>query len=83
MTNKSSHDPTASPWLTPREAAIHLNISLGTLRNWTSQRFIPFAKKGGVVRYHQEGLDRWLAKGGCEGRTILSTETTAVEEGSP
>jgi excisionase family DNA binding protein len=54
--------------MTPQEAADYLGISLGTLRNWTSQRFVPFAKKGRVVRHHRDVLDAWLAEGGCNGR---------------
>lgn len=62
----------ASPWMSPEETARYLGIALGTLRNWTSARFIPFAKRGGVVRYHREAIDRWLAKGGCSGRSSLA-----------
>jgi len=80
MINKPSRDPTTSPWLTPAEAAARLGVALGTIRNWTSQRFIPFAKKGRIVRYHRDELDRWLAKGGCPGRTTLSTTAKAVEQ---
>ena len=57
-----------SPWMSPQEAADYIGISLGTLRNWTSARFVPFAKKGRVVRYHRDAIDAWLAQGGCDGR---------------
>jgi excisionase family DNA binding protein len=60
--------PSPSPWMGPEETAAYLGIALGTLRNWTSARFIPFAKKGRVVRYHRHAIDKWLAKGGCSGR---------------
>lgn len=55
-------------WLTPTEAAAYLKVALGTLRNWTSARYVPFAKRGRVVRYDREALDKWLAHGGCPGR---------------
>jgi excisionase family DNA binding protein len=61
-----------SPWMTPEEAAAYLGIALGTLRNWTSARFIPFSKRGRVVRYHRDAIDRWLGKGGCPGRTTIA-----------
>jgi excisionase family DNA binding protein len=61
-----------SPWMPPEEAAAYLSIALGTLRNWTSARFIPFARRGRVVRYHREALDKWLSQGGCSGRTNLA-----------
>lgn len=61
-----------SPWLSPVEAAAYLGIALGTLRNWTSARYVPHAKRGRVVRYHRETLDRWLSKGDCAGRTTIA-----------
>jgi len=74
MTGQTPTDLATSPWLTPRDAACYLGIGLGTLRNWTSQRFVPFAKKGGVVRYHRDKLDRWLEKGGCQGRMTQAND---------
>jgi excisionase family DNA binding protein len=62
----------ASPWMGPQETAAYLGIALGTLRNWTSARYIPFSRRGRVVRYHRGAIDRWLSKGGCEGRTTLA-----------
>ena len=60
-----------SPWMTPIEASLYLGVALGTLRNWTSARFIPFAKRGRTVRYHRDKLDAWLATGACTGRTTM------------
>ena len=60
-----------SPWLTPVQAASYLQIALGTLRNWTSARYVPFACRGRTVRYHREKLDAWLAAGACPGRATL------------
>jgi excisionase family DNA binding protein len=54
--------------MNPQEAADYIGISLGTLRNWTSARFVPFAKRGRVVRYRRDVIDAWLAQGGCDGR---------------
>ena len=68
--SETSHP--ASPWMTPQQAADYLGIALGTLRNWTSARFIPFSKKGRVVRYNRAAIDRWLGKGGCAGRATLA-----------
>ncbi len=67
--SRVGHSP--SPWLTPVEAAIYLSVALGTLRNWTSARFIPFSKRGRVVRYNRETLDSWFRGGGCAGRATL------------
>ena len=62
----------SSPWMTPGEAAAYLGIALGTLRNWTGARYIPFSRHGRVVRYHRANLDRWLTRGGCPGRATLA-----------
>ncbi len=62
----------SSPWMSPEVTAAYLGIALGTLRNWTSARFIPFVKRGGIVRYHRETIDKWLIKGGCSGRSTLA-----------
>ena len=61
-----------TPWMRPAEAAAYLGIAIGTLRNWTSTRFVPYAKRGGVVRYHRDTLDRWLAQTGRTGRSRRS-----------
>jgi excisionase family DNA binding protein len=61
-----------SPWMSPLEAARYIGISIGTLRNWSSGRFIPFVKRGGVIRYNRNSIDKWLSKGGCPGRTTLA-----------
>lgn len=61
-----------SPWMNAQQAADYLGIALGTLRNWTSAKYVPFARRGRVVRYHCDQLDRWLSRGGCNGRTALA-----------
>jgi excisionase family DNA binding protein len=63
---------TASPWMGPEEAAAYLGIALGTLRNWTSAKFVPHCKRGRVVRYHREAIDKWLSRGACVGRTTFA-----------
>ena len=67
-----------TPWLTPAVAATYLGIALGTLRNWTSARFVPFAKRGGVVRYHRGDLDKWLRHGQCRGRATFVNAPPAM-----
>jgi excisionase family DNA binding protein len=76
--DSSRPEPTAtplgsgSPWLTPPMAAAYLGIALGTLRNWTSARFVPHSKKGRFVRYHRDALDRWMSRGNCPGRATFA-----------
>ena len=70
---KTPHDRVPeTPWMTPEQAAEYLGIAVGTLRNWTSARYIPFARRGRVVRYHREQLDLWLSKGACQGRSTFA-----------
>jgi excisionase family DNA binding protein len=61
-----------TPWMGPLEAAAYLGIALGTLRNWTSAKFVPHSKRGRVVRYHRDVLDRWLNRGACPGRSTFA-----------
>jgi excisionase family DNA binding protein len=61
-----------TPWLSPEQAAIYLGVAIGTLRNWTSQRYVPFARRGRVVRYHRAELDKWLSRGACKGRVSIA-----------
>jgi len=55
----------------PAAAAIYLVVALGTLRNWTSAGYVPFARRGRTVRYHRDHLDAWLLAGACKGRTTI------------
>lgn len=64
--------PATTPWLTPTQAAEYLQIALGTLRNLTSQRRIPFSRRGGIVRYRITYLDRWLDQQACHGRASVA-----------
>jgi excisionase family DNA binding protein len=72
MVEERERAPTDSPWLTPAAAAAYLGIALGTLRNWTSARYVPFARRGRIVRYNRDQLDEWLRRGACAGRQTLA-----------
>ena len=77
MVTTAPKNPAMYPWFTPREAAFYLGIALGTLRNWTSQRSIPFVKRGRFVRYHRDELDQWLANSGRN--TLAGTSGPVLE----
>ena len=82
MTN-DVNEKCKTQWLTPKQAASYLQIALGTLRNWTSARYVPHAKRGNVVRYHRDELDRWLSAGRCRGRrTFADDEATRTDSGA-
>ncbi|MFO0803624.1 MAG: helix-turn-helix domain-containing protein [Gemmataceae bacterium] len=70
----SAESPLQTPWLTPPIAAAYLGVALGTLRNWTSMRFVPHVKRGRLVRYNRLDLDRWLAAGARPGRATKANK---------
>jgi len=72
METPTSEPRATSPWLKPEDAAAYLGVALGTLRNWTSAKFVPHSKRGGIVRYHRDQLDKWLAAKSCKGRTTFA-----------
>lgn len=54
--------PSPAIWLTPRQAAAHLEISHSTLLRWMADTSIPFSRLGRVVRFEAGALDRWMLK---------------------
>ena len=46
--------------MTADQVADYLQLDIKTIRNWTSERKIPFVKLGGAVRYPKERIDNWL-----------------------
>ncbi|MCX7805675.1 MAG: helix-turn-helix domain-containing protein [Planctomycetota bacterium] len=47
-------------WMDYRQAAAHIGVSVGALRNMVYRRKIPFSRRGGIVRFQRERLDEWL-----------------------
>lgn len=50
--------------MTRREAALYLNLSVGTLANWAAgNRYnLPFYRCGKKVLYLKSDLDKWLGQ---------------------
>jgi len=49
-------------YLTPEDVSEALQIPVGTLANWRSQKKGPkFYRFGGLVRYHPDDFEAWLA----------------------
>lgn len=71
MANKNT-DTTATSWLTATQAASYLQVAVGTIRNWTSAKYVPHVKRGHLVRYDRDRLDRWLRAKECRGRTTFA-----------
>jgi excisionase family DNA binding protein len=72
MEEERKDELVTSPWMKAEVAAPYLGVSIDTLRNWTSARYVPFAKRGRVVRYHRDALDRRLSRGSCPGRLTIA-----------
>jgi len=49
-------------FLTEKDVAKQINVSLATLRRWRLERRGPrFVKVGALVRYRPEDLEQWMA----------------------
>jgi excisionase family DNA binding protein len=68
-----------SPWLTVSQLAEYLSVSPGTVRNWVSQRYIPFAKRGRIVRFHRQRIDAWLMADACLGRPTIAQNISGAD----
>lgn len=50
-----------SPWMTPKEAAEYLKTTVRTLQHYRTKKSGPhYEKRGKVIRYNIEDLDRWM-----------------------
>jgi len=47
-------------YLSPKDLAEYLGISLRTVYLWTSLRQIPFYRLGRLVRYSQKEIESWM-----------------------
>lgn len=47
-------------WIRAPRVSAEFSIPVGTLRQWTSQRRIPFTRIGRAVYYHRETLRRFF-----------------------
>jgi len=45
-----------------KEISEMLGFNAGTIRNWVSQRRIPFTKFGRTVRFNTDDIEEWLKK---------------------
>lgn len=53
-------------WWMADDVAIWLSISIGTVRNWTSDGKLPHTKIHGLVRYHQDTLRKLFMAEECQ-----------------
>lgn len=45
--------------LTPEQVCERYSISKWTLYQWTSKKFIPHLKIGGLVRFREQEIEEW------------------------
>jgi excisionase family DNA binding protein len=58
------------PLLKVHEVSELLKISVWTLRTWCSQKYIPYIKLHGAVRFRESEIDRWIKKNVSIGRSL-------------
>lgn len=56
--------------LTVHEVSGLLKVSVWTLRTWCSQKYIPYFKLRGAVRFRESEIDRWIKKNVSIGRSL-------------
>jgi len=47
-------------WLNTKELACEYGIALSTQAKYRKNKFIPYIKLGGFIRYSREKIDDWL-----------------------
>ncbi len=56
--------------LTINEIAEKLKVSPWTIRSWCSQKYIPYFKLRGLVRFRADVVEKWLNKNSRQGRSL-------------
>jgi excisionase family DNA binding protein len=50
------------PWISKREAAAYLGVSVRCLTNWQRDRGLPFTKVRSMNHYRRDELNAWMAR---------------------
>lgn len=59
---------TEKKWLTIREAADYIRMSVAFLRKSVRLRTVPYTRIGSkALRFDRNALDSWMALGACDG----------------
>ena len=61
-------------WLSVEEAAEYLGLKKSTIYAYSSQRRLPYYKRGNLVRFLIEDLDKWLQE------ARVPTEAESIQE---
>lgn len=61
--NKIDYIPINKPFISPKELSKYINISVGTLAVWRTNRTydLPYVKIGGRIMYPAQQVNEWLA----------------------
>lgn len=82
MISQTTSEKNENSFLTVAEAAQHLNLARQTVYGYTSQRIIPFIKKGKKLYFEREALDNWLASGRMLTREEIAASVVAKKKKS-
>ena len=74
MSKNNDKQTVNTPWMTIAQLSEYLSVSSGTIHNWVSQKYIPYAKRGRIVRFHRQKIDEWLAADFCLGRHTIAQD---------
>jgi len=62
-------------WVSIKEAAQYLAVSVGFLRKCVRQKRVPFARAGSkALRFRRQDLDRWLESNGSGGEVAYKKQ---------
>ncbi len=74
-------DRTQNSLLTIGEAAVYLNLAKQTVYGYTSQRVIPFIKKGKKLYFEPAALDNWLLEGKKQTQAEIAASVGVKQKG--
>ena len=74
-------DRTQNSLLTIGEAAVYLNLAKQTLYGYTSQRVVPFIKKGKKLYFEREALSNWLLEGKKQTQAEIAASVGVKQKG--
>ncbi len=54
------------PWVSTKEIAEHLGITMETVRKWIKAQSIPCSRVGKLWKFKKSEVDAWIRTGGAE-----------------
>lgn len=58
-----NNDIKAKAWVSSKEIAIHLGVTIDTIRNWIKKETIPCHKVGKLWKFKISEVDAWVISG--------------------